>query len=96
MKQALETASAEGRSAIGKTISDSPYGHDNQAMREAWCKAKLQAEESNRPLWQRLLFGSNPLSVVFSWVVFFAAIAVAYKILELIFGCTSEYGHSYC
>ena len=96
MKQDLGKAMVEGRAAVGKTISDCPYGHDNQLMREAWCKAKIKAEESNQPLWKQFLFGSNPLSVAISWVVFFAAITLAFKILELIFGCTSEYGHSYC
>jgi hypothetical protein len=94
--QNVAKAIAEGRAAVGKSVSDCPYGHDNQQLREAWCKAKIEADEATDPLWKRLFFGSNPLSVVISWVVFFAAIAVMYKIIEVIFGCMSEHGRNYC
>ena len=96
MHQSVDKAIAEGRAAVGKSVSDCPYGHDSQQLREAWCKAKLEAEETTGPLWKRLLFGSNPVSVAISWVVFFAAIAGVYKILEIVFGCMSEYGRNYC
>jgi len=95
-KQKIDIASEQGRLAIGKTYIDCPYGHDQQSERDAWCGARIKAEKAAQPFIKRMLFGGNPLSILLGWVIFFATIAVIYKLFELIFGCATELGRMYC
>ncbi|MCC4118532.1 hypothetical protein LLG90_24540 [Aromatoleum toluclasticum] len=57
---------------------------------------RREAKAETKPFLHRVFFGDNLFSVILSWVLFFAAIAAAYKVYEIIFGCVDEFGRRYC
>ncbi len=88
-------AEHEGRTAEGKTYVDCPYGHDQPALRKAWCQARTKAIEAGKPFFHRLFFGSNPVATIFGWIIFIALAALSTKVIELFFGCVDEFGRRY-
>ena len=96
MAKTVEEAAQEGRAAVGKSWKDCPYSFSEKDLREAWCKARLKAEEQEKPPLQRLFLGSGPLSSVIGWIIFIALIVCAMWLYQSIFGCVDEFGRSYC
>lgn len=96
MTSPVDRAKEEGRVAVGKSWRDCPYGHDQQELREGWCKARLAAEEEAKPLLHKLFFGRSLPSVILGWVIFLVLAAAGMKLLEVILGCVNEFGRRYC
>lgn len=59
-------------------------------------KDQTPKEGVTQSLWKKILFSENIFSVVLSWILFITAIALVSKLIELLFGCVSEFGHRYC
>lgn len=80
----VDEARAQGRiaGAQGLDYQACPYGHDQQELREAWCKAATEERNKTGPWMQR----DGLLQTVLGWVIFLAAIALFFKIWEAFFG----------
>lgn len=54
------------------------------------------SSENDPPKTKSWFLGGSPLQAIVGWIIFIGAIAVAFKVLEMIFGCVSEFGRNYC
>ena len=84
MRKTVQDAWNEGRAAgaRGLDYNSCPYGQDQKDLRGAWCAAALEEAEKAKP-W---LYQGGPVQTIVGWVIFLGGCALAFKVLELIFG----------